>query len=188
MFYHPDGYNCISFPNIWDEHAEGTRCGFFCPQYSNLANQDEEGNRLYMDKDGNTKHKAALDYILSLRKEVVENASNSVTVDRYCAENCITPAEACLNFNGNIFPKKELQEQLALIRTNKNLQNHKQIGDLIWGPDGDLKWLIKKTGDITHFPLKKDDDPTGSIVIWEHPNKNANVGLYIAGIDPYDHD
>ena len=181
MFYHPDGYNCISFPNIWDEHAEGTRCGFFCPQYSNLANQDEEGNRLYMDKDGNTKHKAALDYILSLRKEVVENASNSVTVDRYCAENCITPAEACLNFNGNIFPKKELQEQLALIRTNKNLQNHKQIGDLIWGPDGDLKWLIKKTGDITHFPLKKDDDPTGSIVIWEHPKKDASVGLYVAG-------
>lgn len=188
MFYHPDGYNCISFPNIWDEHAEGTRCGFFCPQYSNLANQDEEGNRLYMDKDGNTKHKAALDYILSLRKEVVENASNSVTVDRYCAENCITPAEACLNFNGNIFPKKELQEQLALIRTNKNLQNHKQIGDLIWDADGNLHWQMKKTGDITHFPLKKDDDPTGSIVIWEHPNKNTSVGLYIAGIDSYDYD
>lgn len=188
MFYHPDGYNCMSFPNIWDEHAEGTKCGFFCPQYSNLANQDEEGNRLYMDADGNTLHRAALDYILSLRKEVVENASNSATIDRYCAENCITPAEACLNFNGNIFPKKELQEQLSLLRTNKKLQNHKQVGDLIWGANGELLWQMKKTGDITHYPLKREDNPEGSIVIWEHPNTDANVGLYCAGCDPYDHD
>ena len=26
------------------------------------------------------------------------------------------------------------------------------------------------------------------IVIWEHPNKDASVGLYIAGIDSYDYD
>lgn len=31
------------------------------------------------------------------------------------------------------------------------------------------------------------DDPTGSIVIWEHPNKDASAGLYIAGIDSYDY-
>mgnify|MGYP003611892676 FL=1 len=61
-----------------------------------------------MDEDGNTKKKAALEYILKLRQQVVENASNSATVDRYVAENAITPAEACLDFNGNIFPKKEL--------------------------------------------------------------------------------
>jgi hypothetical protein len=124
MFYHPDGYNCVGFDNIWDNGAT-EKCGFFCPQYTNLANIDKDGNRLYMDKDGNTKTKEALSYILSLRKEVVENASNSSTVDRYVAENCIIPAEACLSFNGNIFPKKELQQHLANIRTNKQLQNHK---------------------------------------------------------------
>nr|DAE43733.1 MAG TPA: Terminase large subunit [Caudoviricetes sp.] len=88
MFYHPDGYNCIGFDNIWDNGAT-EKCGFFCPQYTNLANIDKDGNRLYMDKDGNTKTKEALSYILSLRKEVVENASNSSTVDRYVAENCL---------------------------------------------------------------------------------------------------
>lgn len=101
--------------------------------------------------------------------------------------NC-TPAEACLEFNGNIFPKKELQEQLGKIRTNKLLSNHKQVGDLIWESDGSLKWLLKKNGDITHYPLNKNDDPTGSIVIWEHPVKDAPIGLYIIGVDPYDHD
>ena len=187
MFYHPDGYNCIGFDNIWDNGAT-EKCGFFCRQYTNLANIDKDCNRLYMDKDGNTKTKEALSYILSLRKEVVENASNSSTVDRYVAENCITPAEACLSFNGNIFPKKELQQHLANIRTNKQLQNHKQIGDLIFTETGELKWIHKKTGDITHYPLEKEDDPTGSIVIWEHPVVDAPSGLYIAGIDSYDYD
>lgn len=31
-------------------------------------------------------------------------------------------------------------------------------------------------------------DPTGSIVIWEHPCPDPPIGLYIAGLDPYDQD
>lgn len=188
MFYHPEGYNCLELDNIWDENAVTQKCGFFAPQYSNMDIRDNEGNRLYMDKDGNTLKGASIKYILEQRKKVLENATNTVAVDRYIAERPITPAEAMLEFGGNIFPKKELQEQLARIRTNKQLQNHKQVGDLIQTSDGNLSWIIKKQGDITHYPLNKDDDPTGSIVIWEHPMKDAPIGLYIAGIDSYDYD
>lgn len=188
MFYNPDGYNCLGFDNIWDETPSDKQCGFFIPQYTNMDFRDEDGNRIYMDKDGNTLYKKSVEYILSERRKVVENATNSVAVDRYVAEHCITPQEACLEFGGNIFPKKELQEQLAKIRTNKSLSNVKQVGDLVWEPDGTLKWVIKKHGDVTHYPLKKDDDPTGAIVIWEHPMKDAPIGLYILGVDPYDHD
>lgn len=188
MFYNPDGYNCIGFDNIWDETPSDKKCGFFIPQYTNMDFRDDAGNRIYMDNDGNTLRRKSVEYILTERRKVIENATNSVAVDRYVAEHCITPQEACLEFGGNIFPKKELQEQLATIRTNKHLSNHKQIGDLIWEKDGTLKWVIKKFGDITHYPLKKDDDPTGSIVIWEHPVKDAPIGLYILGVDPYDHD
>ena len=188
MFYHPEGYNCLALPNIWDENVANTECGFFIPQYTNMDLRDEQGKRLYMDKDGNTLTIPARQYILEERRKVIENSTNSVAVDRYVAERPITPAEACLEFNGNIFPKKELQEQLGKIRTNKLLSNHKQIGDLIWESDGSLKWLLKKNGDITHYPLNKNDDPTGSIVIWEHPVKDAPIGLYIIGVDPYDHD
>lgn len=188
MFYHPGGYNCLGFKNIWDEGERTDECGFFCPQYTNLEVHDKKGNRLYMDADGNTLYKPSLDYILSLRKEVIDSASSSVMVDRYIAENCITPSEAVLNFNGNIFPRKELQEQLSRIRTNTALKNFKQVGDLVEDANGELHWKIKKHGDITKYPLDKDDDPTGSIVIWEHPNKDATPGLYIAGIDSYDYD
>lgn len=188
MFYNPKGYNCLEIPNIWDENVSNTNCGFFIPQYTNMDIRDDKGNRLYMDEDGNTLRKQSIEFVLSQRREVIENATNSVTVDRYTAERCLTPAEACLEFNGNIFPKKELQEHLARIRTNKALQNHKQVGDLVFDENGSIKWIPKKTGDITHYPLNKDDDPTGSIVIWEHPMQDAPVGLYILGVDPYDHD
>lgn len=188
MFYNPDGYNCIGFDNIWDETPSDKQCGFFIPQYTNMDFRDDNGNRMFMDIDGNTLRKKSVEYILSERRKVIENATNSVAVDRYVAEHCITPQEACLEFGGNIFPKKELQEQLAKIRINKSLSNMKQVGDLVWETDGSLKWVIKKHGDITHYPLKKDDDPTGSIVIWEHPMKDAPIGLYILGVDPYDHD
>lgn len=188
MFYNPDGYNCIGFDNIWDETPSDKKCGFFIPQYTNMDFRDDAGNRIYMDNDGNTLRRKSVEYILAERRKVIENATNSVAVDRYVAEHCITPQEACLEFGGNIFPKKELQEQLAKIRINKSLSNMKQVGDLVWETDGSLKWVIKKHGDITHYPLKKDDDPTGSIVIWEHPMKNAPIGLYILGVDPYDHD
>lgn len=188
MFYNPDGYNCIGFDNIWDETPSDKKCGFFIPQYTNMDFRDDAGNRIYMDNDGNTLRRKSVEYILAERRKVIENATNSVAVDRYVAEHCITPQEACLEFGGNIFPKKELQEQLAKIRINKSLSNMKQVGDLVWEADGSLKWVIKKHGDITHYPLKKDDDPTGSIVIWEHPMKDAPTGLYILGVDPYDHD
>lgn len=188
MFYNPKGYNCLEFDNIWDEAATSTKCGFFVPQYTNMDIRDEHGNRLYMDDDGNTLYKPAIKYILAERQKVIENATSNAAIDRYVAERPITPAEAMLEFNGNIFPKKELQEQLSLLRTNKKLQNHKQVGDLVQQPDGTIKWVIKKNGDITHYPLKQGEDPTGSIVIWEHPNKDASPGLYIAGIDSYDYD
>lgn len=188
MFYNPDGYNCLSFENIWDSAVSNTKCGFFIPQYTNLDIRNEDGKRIYMDDDGNTNVKLSLQYILDERKIVIQNATSSVAVDRYVAERCITPQEACLEFNGNIFPKKELQEQLGLIRTNKALQNHKQVGDLIFDQSGQLKWIPKKLGDITKYPLGKDDDPKGSMVIWEHPVKDAPSGLYIIGVDPYDHD
>lgn len=181
MFYNPKGYNCLEFDNIWDEAATSTKCGFFVPQYTNMDIRDEHGTRLYMDKDGNTLYKPAIEYILAERQKVIENATSNAAIDRYVAERPITPAEAMLEFNGNIYPKKELQEQLSLLRTNKKLQNHKQIGDLVQQPDGTIKWVIKKTGDITHYPLKQGEDPTGSIVIWEHPNKEASTGLYIGG-------
>jgi len=125
MFYSPDGFNCIGFPNIWDNNAGDKPCGFFIPQHTNLDVRDDKGKRLYMDEDGNTLHKKAVDYIMAERLLVIQNATSSNTVDRFVAEHAETPQEACLEFNGNIFPKKEMQDHLSYIRTHKAVQAHK---------------------------------------------------------------
>jgi hypothetical protein len=188
MFYNPEAYNCLGFENIWDLAPGDKKCGFFIPQYANLDNRRPDGTRLYMDKDGNTLVNEAKKYILELRKNEIEQSSNSAAVDRYIAERPITPSEAMLQFGGNIFPKKELQDRLALIRTNTKLQGTKQVGELHQTPEGRFVWTQKKFGDITTYPLDKKEDPTGSIVIWEHPEPDPPYGLYIIGVDPYDFD
>ena len=186
-FYDPESYNCLGFENIWDEGSQGKPCGFFVPQHTNLDIRDDDGNRLYMDKDGNTLHSQARKFILDLRELELKSAKSSQQVDRYVAEHSESPAEAFTELSGNIFPKKELQKQLSKIRTNKKLANAKQVGDLTI-VDGEVVWNIQKQGDITEYPLPKKADPTGAIVIWEHPLKDAPFGMYIIGVDPYDHD
>jgi len=54
MFYSPEAFNILSFPNIWDDKAEETKCGYFSPFYLNMEGYDENGNRRFMDKDGNS--------------------------------------------------------------------------------------------------------------------------------------
>lgn len=186
-FYDPKLYNCLAFENIWDDAASQKECGFFVPYHTNLDARDEDGNRLYMDEDGNTLHEKAKQFVLKQREEELSKAKDSQTIDRYIAERSESPLEAFMELTGNIFPKKQLQKHLAYIRTNKKVQNKKQIGDLLWDK-GELTWMPKKYGDITNYPLKREHDPTGAIVIWEHPVVNSPLGLYIIGVDPYDHD
>lgn len=188
LFYNPKGHNIHPISNIWDENVAETECGFFCPAWANLTTQGANGERIYMDSDGNSLYDKAIEFVLSERQVVLDNAANSNAIDRYIAERPVCPQEACLEISGNIFPKKELQHQLNSIRNNRKLQNHKQVGDLIWGDNGTVTWMQKKHGDITKYPLRKEDDPAGSIVIWEHPMPEPPVGLYIGGCDPFDHD
>lgn len=124
MFYNPDGYNCLGFDNIWDETATTNKCGFFVPQYTNLDIRDKDGKRIYMDDDGNTFKKKSLEHILAERQVVITNATSNAAVDRYVAERPITPAEAMLEFNGNIFPKRNYRNSyhyLGLIRNYRTI-------------------------------------------------------------------
>ena len=184
MFYNPDAFNILSFDNIWEGGAEGSKCGFFVPAYYNL--EDSEGK--FMDEDGNSNIDAAIDNLINQRNKIREGGATQESIDRFVAERPIKPSEAVLELGRNIFPRKLLMDQLTKIRTNKKLQNMKHIVDLMWDGDGKIKAVEKKLGDITHYPLNRDDKQEGSVVIWEYPVNDAPFGLYIAGADPYDHD
>ena len=188
LFYKPKSYNVLSFPNIWDEGRENTECAFFVPAYSNLESFDDDGNQVYMDKDGNSYKEKAIQNLIDQRNKVKDGGASQQSIDRFISERPIKPAEAVLELGKNIFPRKLLMDQLTRIRTNKKLQSMKHIVDLEWDGNGLVKAIEKKSGDITNYPLKKGDKPHGSIVIWEYPVKDPPLGLYIGGCDPYDHD
>ena len=183
MFYHPDAFNVLGFDNIWDDNAENTKCGFFAPSYWNLESKDGA----YMDKDGNSYKDKAAERLIEERNKVREGGASQEAIDRFISERPMKPAEACLELGKNIFPKKLLMDQLTKIRTNTKLANMKHIVDLSWD-NGKVIATEKKSGDITTYPLKKDDKPKGSVVIWEYPIPDPPFGLYIGGCDPYDHD
>lgn len=188
LFYKPKSYNVLSFPNIWDEGRENTECAFFVPAYSNLESFDDDGNQVYMDKDGNSYKEKAIQNLIDQRNKVKDGGASQQSIDRFISERPIRPAEAVLELGKNIFPRKLLMDQLTRIRTNKKLQSMKHIVDLEWDGNGQIKATEKPSGDITNYPLKKGDKPHGSVVIWEYPVKDPPLGLYIGGCDPYDHD
>ena len=188
LFYKPKSYNVLSFPNIWDEGRENTECAFFVPAYSNLESFDDDGNQVYMDKDGNSYKEKAIENLIDQRNKVKDGGASQQSIDRFISERPMKPAEAVLELGKNIFPRKLLMDQLTRIRTNKKLQSMKHIVDLEWDGNGQVKATEKPSGDITNYPLKKGDKPHGSVVIWEYPVKDPPHGLYIGGCDPYDHD
>ncbi len=187
LFYKPDAYNVLSFPNIWDDNAEETKCGFFVPSWSNMDAVDENGKLLFMDDDGNSYKDLAIEELINQRNKIKDGGASQSSIDRFISERPIKPQEAVLELGKNIFPRKLLMDQLTRIRTNKKLQSMKHIVDLSWS-DGKVMAHEKKSGDITTYHLKKDDKPEGSVVIWEYPVQDPPFGLYIAGCDPYDHD
>lgn len=184
MFYNPDAFNILAFDNIWEEGAENTKCGFFAPAYFNL--EDKEGR--FMDEDGNSLKEEAIANLIAQREKIRAGGATQESIDRFIAERPIKPSEAVLELGRNIFPRKLLMDQLAKIRTSEKLKNMKHVVDLIWDGNGQVKAVEKKIGDITHYPLKRDDKQEGSVVIWEYPIEDPPFGLYIAGADPYDHD
>ena len=187
LFYKPDAYNILGFPNIWDDNRDQTKCGFFVPSWSNMEGEDIDGNKL-MDKDGNSLKELAVAELIRQRNKIKDGGAGQQSIDRFISERPLKPQEAVLELGKNIFPRKLLMDQLTRIRTNTKLQNMKHIVDLSWDGNGKVIATEKKSGDITTYHLNNDDKPEGSVVIWEYPIVDPPFGLYIGGCDPYDHD
>lgn len=180
IFYNPDAFNVLGFENIWDDGQSDKKCGFFVPAWSNMESTDENGNPIYMDKDGNSIKEKAVEELIKQRNIIKDGGASQTSIDRFISERPLKPQEAVLELGKNIFPRKLLMNQLTRLRTNEKLRNMKHIVDLRF-ENGNVVATEKKSGDITTYHLKKDDKPHGSVVIWEYPVKDPPYGLYVGG-------
>ena len=181
VFYDPKAWDCMEFDDIFED--TGKKIGFFFPAYMTLND--------FKDEFGNTNRAAAIAYLEREREKLKLGKSKKPYEDEL-QQRPIVPSEVFLLSEGNIFPALELKAQLAWVEASADKDVKGQLGELvetasgvIWEPD--LKGKLR----ANEYPiLKADEDTTGAIVIWEHPDKNNTVpyGLFVAGCDPYAQD
>jgi len=84
LVYNPEGYNIMSFPNVYDKEGQGKkRFAYFFPGYLNLAN--------CYDENGNSDVTKAILYILKDRHYTKYHTTNVNAITKRIAEIPITP-------------------------------------------------------------------------------------------------
>lgn len=185
MFYSPDGYNLYGLENVFDKEGQGRRQStFFYPVYMNYDDS-------CIDENGNSDITKALLMICMDRYKVKYGSTDINAITKRISQYPITPQEAIIRSQGNMFPVTELNERLNQIDNNPNEYDDVYVGVLFQNDKGEVEF--KPTGEIPirEFPTK-DNKIEGALEIYEHPQKDSSGKVphdrYGIGIDPYDDD
>lgn len=184
FMYNPVGYFIKPLDNIYDKEGQGRmQFSYFFPGYVNRAN--------CYNKDGISDVTKALLEILQERYTVRHNSTDITAITKKVAEVPITPQEAIIKSQGNIFPTIQLNERLNEIDNNPNFYDDTYVGYLKMSKSGIVEFQPTNDVAIREFPLK-DNKNKGAIEIYQMPEKNQEGKVYsnryIAGLDPVDQD
>lgn len=186
MFYSPDGYNIEPLENVYDKEGQGRKkTAIFYPAYLNYDDS-------CMDENGNSDVTKALLMLLYDRYKVKYGSTDINTITKRISQYPITPQEAIIRSQGNVFPVTELNERLNQIDNNPSEYDDVYVGDLTMnGKTGEVKFTPTTDLPIRDFPLKDNKDK-GALEIFEMPQKNSEgkvpQGRYILSLDPFDND
>lgn len=185
MLYNPEGYNIQAIPNVYDKLSQGkSSFGFFFPSYINRQG--------CYNKDGVSDVIKALLEILVKRYDAKYKTNDPKTIIRVVAEMPITPAEATIKVDANMFPVTTLTERLVQLDTNPLEMDSVKVGTLEFNSMGKLSYVPSSAQPIRHFPTK-DNKVHGAIEFYQLPEIDKNTGepyanRYILGHDPVDND
>ena len=184
LMYNPKGYNRQEIPNIYDKEGQGKRYfSYFFPGYLNRKG--------CYDKDGNSDVVKALLEILMNRYTVKYNSTDLNAITKTISEIPITPQEAIIRVQGNIFPVTMINERLNEIDNNPAFYDDIYVGKLVQNNNGEV--IFRNTTDIPirDFPTK-DNKVEGALEIYEMPIKQSdgkvNSERYILSLDNYEND
>lgn len=184
LMYNPKGYNIQEIPNIYDKEGQGKRYfSYFFPGYLNRKG--------CYDKDGNSDVVKALLEILMNRYTVKYNSTDLNAITKTISEIPVTPQEAIIRVQGNIFPVTMINERLNEIDNNSAFYDDIYVGKLVQNNNGEV--IFRNTTDIPirDFPTK-DNKVEGALEIYEMPIKQSdgkiNSERYILSLDNYEND
>jgi hypothetical protein len=182
MFYSPEEFNFRAYNNIYEEGKESTSIGYFLPDYYSKGGfiKEETGESLVEEA------KSAVETQVEFIKK---NSKDPNALDSHLAEFPIIPAHAFIKIGTNIFPKAEINAQINEIQSNGALQNIGKRVIFYKGEDGRLKCdPSDDVKPIMNFPLKKEEDGEGCVLIYQEPYKVSGEipsNLYYICCDPY---
>lgn len=183
IMYNPLGYNMQAVPNVYDKEGQGRRnFVYFFPGYLNRKG--------CYDKNGVSDVTKALLEILKSRYVVKYNSTDIKAITKTVSEVPITPQEAILRSNGNIFPVTALNERLNQIDNNPNEYDDVYVGTLIQNKEGGIEFKPTSDIPIRDFPLK-DNKAEGALEIFEMPisiHGKISNDRYIISLDNYEND
>lgn len=184
FMYNPTGYFIKPLENIYDKEGQGRlHFSYFFPGYVNRAN--------CYNKDGISDVTKALLEILQERYVVRHNSTDITAITKKVAEVPITPQEAIIKSQGNIFPSIQLNERLNEIDNNPNFYDDTYVGYLKMDKSGKVSFTPTNDVPIREFPLK-DNKSKGAVEIFQMPEKDQSgkvyANRYYAGNDPVDQD
>lgn len=183
MYYSPNGYNLYGLDNVFDKEGQGRqKCAYFYPVYMNYDDS-------CIDKDGNSNVTKALLQVCMDRYNVKYGSTDTNAITKRISQYPITPQEAIIRSQGNMFPVTELNNRLNQLDNNPNEYDDVYVGEL-YVEEGEVKF--KPTGDlpIRDFPTR-DNKIRGALEIYQMPQKKNDAipsERYILGVDPIDQD
>jgi len=177
ILYNPSAYEVYALENVFDQRGKGSSMfSFFFPSYISRAG--------CMDKDGNSDVVAALLEIL-MERWMVKQGGDAASYLKRVAQMPITPAEAILRVQSNMFPVTMLNERVRQIDINPHYYDDVYVGELV---DVGGKVTFRKTNvhPIREYPV--DNTEPGGLEIFVMPAENNNGKRYVVGVDPVDND
>lgn len=184
LMYNPVGYKMYALDNVYDLEGQGrNKFTYFFPGY---INRDQ-----CYDNNGNSDVTKALLQILKDRYVLKYNSTDPNSLTKRIAEIPITPQEAILKAQGNIFPVSQLVQRLNELDNDPNVYSNVYVGELVFNSKGVLEYTPTADLPIREFPLK-DNKSTGAIEFYQLPQEDSSgeipYGRYIIGHDPVDQD
>lgn len=183
LFTEPEGYRIFNIRNVFDRKGGNTGCGWYCGEYFNRKG--------YYDENGNSDVLGALTEVFEEREQVRLATTDPNAMIQEKADRSITPQEAMMRREGNLFPVEDIKAHQAEVELNPKKWNDSNWKVDLIIKDGKVDYQVSNKMPVREFPIRDNKGFEGCVEIREHPadmDDHIPYGMYIAGIDPYDDD
>lgn len=187
IFYHPEDNNFYPIENVWDKKNITKTCCIFISEAYNMIGKDDVTGRPFMDKDGNSDVKLALEWIARNEEKIKNSSQKSELKQLRLSQKCTSPEQAFAQRILGEFPIELLkkQQERILLKDSSNSWAFKPVKGLLEIDDkGNIKLNTFNPPREHEYPINPTwEDKRGVWTFYELPDPNPEMYTYFAGID-----